>query len=242
MQLCVLYTGQRFVQDIMKDRATTANQEPLEVDPIPFNMAKHGARYRRQKANCELWHIIFVLNTSGKIHMHFNTMTATLGKLVPLLCKPLKISVMKFDGENISEHCYENSGEGQVSDRDATVKWTQETGTTKSVCDYILRDKGCGIGSSAAPCVNVVILTSGGESNTADVCDTITCLQGIRNVDTYAISAGDLQLNCEDENVNKFYLDRFTDLEKQLNLIINRLIADQAPYGCASESVNYSGV
>ena len=58
---------------------------------------------------------------------------------------------------SIAEHCYDNGGEGQVSDREAVAQWSQEAGhralCIQKVCDYNLRDKGCGI---AAPCVSML--------------------------------------------------------------------------------------
>ena len=57
----------------INSRHSTAEPEPLPVDPTPFNAMQHGARYRRQDNTCHpngIQHILFVLDTSGSVREH----------------------------------------------------------------------------------------------------------------------------------------------------------------------------
>ena len=67
-------------------RRSTAEPEPLPVDPTPFNFLEHGTRYRRQDTDCKpdgIQHILFVLDTSGSIgQANFNKVKEALSLLV----------------------------------------------------------------------------------------------------------------------------------------------------------------
>ena len=248
------------------DREIT-EPEGLPNDPLPFNTVEHGARYRRQDY-CEVQHILFVLDTSGSIgEDDFNTVTRVLGMLVPLFCKPIKIAAMTFDHEYYVEFCfndYDNTGGGRVLAGEAIgnipyirpgqgseTRWTHTAGAAQCVCDYVFRDRGCDIGSTAAPCVDVVFFTDGHANDPVEnICETVQCLHGIRNVNTYTISVGDpntLKLDCMEENDLKFdeyHLFNFENisvLEDQLNLIISRFISDPFSYECASTFIDPQG-
>ena len=234
--------------------------EQLPIDPKPFNLVEHKARYRRDD-HCPLQHILFVLDTSGSIgEDDFNTVTTVLGSLVPLFCKPIKIAAMTFDHEYYVEFCfdeYDNSALGRYLAGEALwsipyirpgqswgSRYTHTAGAAQCVCDYIFRDRGCGIGSTAAPCVDVVFFTDGHANDPVqNVCETVQCLHDIRNVNTYTISVGNpyqLKLDCMEENnlrLDEYHLFNFksiSDLENQLNLIIHRLITNPISYECAS--------
>lgn len=109
----------------IKQRRSTVEAEPLPIDPIPFNITEHGARYRRQ-SHCSpnsIQHILFVLDTSGSISVsEFNRVTAVLSDLVLFFCKPIKVAVMTFDHEYFVEfcfNCFDNTCGGRVETREA---------------------------------------------------------------------------------------------------------------------------
>ena len=128
------------------------------------------------------------------------------------------------------------------------IRYTHTAGAAQCVCDYIFRDRGCGIGQAAAPCVDVVFFTDGiANDPVLNVCDTIACLHGTRNVNTYTLGVGNpdwFMLKCmkdPDIELNDYHLFNFEtieDLEEHLHIIIRRLIYDAASYPCVSTSVD----
>ena len=261
--------GRRSIKEesrISKRDATTIQPKPLTIKPTPFNVVEHGARYRRQYCgHQEYQHILLVLDTSGSIgQIDFDRVTAALGQLVPLFCSPIKIAAMTFDHEYFEEFCfddYDNTASGR-QDAGAAVgsipyirpgqgsgtRWTHTAGAAQCVCDYIFRDRGCGIGQAAAPYVDVVFFTDGKANDPVlDVCETVTCLHGISNVNTYTLAVGDsndLKLDCMEENdleLDEYHLFDFEtieDLEEQLEEIFRRLITDPVSYPCVSTCVD----
>ena len=102
----------------IKSQSEKIEHEPLPNNPLAFDVAEHGARYRR--CNCVpdgIQHILFVLDTSGSIgESDFNRVTAKLSELVILFCKPIKVAVMTFDHEYFVEfcfNCFDNTCDGR---------------------------------------------------------------------------------------------------------------------------------
>ena len=200
---CVIYklVGRRSVHEEMKRplpkrRCSTAEPETLPVDPTPFNIIEHGARYRRQ-ANCQLGpdefrYILFVLDTSGSIGItSFNRVTALLSQLTPLFCDPIKIAVMTFDHAYFVEFCFDehdNTPLGRVQAGEAIsnipyiregqgpgTRWTHTAGAAQCVCNYMLTS-ACGLPVSAG-CMDVVFITDGYSNDPSrNICEEIRCL------------------------------------------------------------------
>ena len=97
------------------------------MNPIPFDFATHGGRYRRQSnQNCQpddTRYILFILDTSGSIGIgNFQNMTASLSKLVNRFCKRIKIAAMTFSDYHHIEfnfNCFDNTCDGRRETRDA---------------------------------------------------------------------------------------------------------------------------
>ena len=195
---------------LSKRRRSTAEPETLPVDPTPFNIIEHGARYRRQ-ANCQLGpdeyhYILFVLDTSGSVgSTTFNRVTALLSQLTTLFCEPIKSAVMTFDHEYFVEFCFDKHnntplGRFQASEAIRNIqyiregqgpgtRWTHTAGAAQCVCNYMLTST-CGL-PVAASCIDVVFITDGYFNDpSGNICDEIRCLHNCRGVNTFAIGYG----------------------------------------------------
>ena len=191
----------------------TAKPPPLAYDPIPFNVADYGARYRR-RGSCKpdgIQHIVFVLDTSSSIGKEeFESLTAALSALPPLFCRPIRISVLTFDHEYFVEFCFDcfdNTCSGRLDAGSAIRKiqfhrpgarFTHTAGAAKCVCDLILTTK-CGLDADAS-CIDVVFITDGRSNDPyRNVCDDVSCLHNRYGVNTIAIGIGDVdkqEINC----------------------------------------------
>ena len=247
-------------QPHIDNRRSTAEPEPLPVDPIEFDMFEHGERYRRSYGSrCrpnDIQHILFVLDTSTSIgRRNFDRVTAALSKLVVLFCKPIKVAVMTFDHEFYVEFCFDcfdNTCAGRVAAGDAVrsipyyrpgssgVRFTHTGGATQCICDYVLTSS-CGIYSSAN-CIDVVYITDGRSNDPRlNVCKVVKCLHNQRRVNTYAIGiarADPVELQCiidDDINQNVFHLfnfDSFDDFEDTIDTLIEVLQQGGTDYVC----------
>ena len=238
---------------------------------------EHGARYRRQQdSTCHpdgIQHILFVLDRSGSIgEAEFNRVTATLGNLVPLFCKPIKIAMMTFDHEYFEEFCFDrfdNTCAGRANAADAIscinynlndgTRYTHTAGAIDCVCDYMLSFDNCGLPLDAT-CIDVIFITDGQSNDpNRDVCveshsDDMLCLHNIFQgvVNTFAIgiaNANEDELQCINNNVGESYLFNFlsfSDFEMQFRNAIGKLIgdtnADGDPYVCIDPKETASGV
>jgi hypothetical protein len=241
-------------------RSPGTEPQPLPVNPIPFSIAEHGARYRRQ-TNClpnGMQHILFVLDTSGSISVsEFNRVTSVLSELVLFFCNPIKIAVMTFDHEYYVEfcfNCYDNTCGGRFGameavkniDRNAHrsgTRYTHTAGAAQCVCDFILSPT-CGL-DPTANCIDVVFLTDGKSNDpNLDVCNEINCLHNRFGVNTYAIGIDDAskpELECISEAVpGQFHLFNFLsfdDFEDTFQQLVDILLAGSLnpngdPYVC----------
>ena len=203
----------------LKHQVVADEPELLAIDSIPFSISERGARHRRQE-DCEYQHILFVLDTSGSITGEtFNKLTALLGDLVVLFCKPISVAVMTFDNQYYMEFCF-NEFDNSPLGRDRTNKtirsipyvrpgrecerarYTHTAGAARCICDYVFGLGGqeeryrCGLDLASAPCVDVVFITDGQANDPElDVCETVQCLHdksttSTYNVNTYAIGVG----------------------------------------------------
>ena len=233
-------------------RRSLSEPEPLPVDPTPFNVLEHGARYRRQQENeClpnGMRHILFILDTSGSIReTNFNRITAALSTLVLLFCRPIKIAVMTFDHEYFVEfcfNCFENTCTGRydagVAIRsinytryDGTgTRWTHTAGAAQCVCNFMLSET-CGL-SLTANCIDVVFITDGRSNDpNHDVCSEIRCLHNRFGVNTFAIGIGYVnitELECivnHDIGPGQFHLFNFlsfNEFHNKMQEMIHRLM------------------
>ena len=201
--------GRRSVDDEvlrrMFKKRETADPEPLPVDPIPFNIAEHGARYRRQsKDGCApdgIQYILFVLDTSSSVREEqFDNVIAVLSELFALFCKPIRVAVMTFDHEYFMEFCFDcfdGSCDGRRGAYEAMrsiqyrynrtgIRYTHTAGAVDCVCDHMLDHDLCNIPENAS-CVDVIFITDG-LSNEPDrnVCSETLCLHNIPGVNTFA--------------------------------------------------------
>ena len=226
-------TGRRSVRSEMgrshiKRRRSTAEPKPLPIDPMPFNVVEHGARYRRQDS-CHpdgIQHILFVLDTSTSVsESEFNRAASALADLVIFFCKPIKIAVMTFDHEYFVEfcfNCFDNTCTGRQDTRAAFlsivkdanrdgIRFTHTGGAAQCVCNVILTES-CGL-DPAANCIDVVFITDGQSNDpNRDICSDILCLHNRFGVNTFAIgidNANMTELQCITDNDNNIGGDAF---------------------------------
>ena len=214
--------------------------KPLENDPIPFDMTLHGSRYRR-KITCypdNTQYILFMLDTSGSIGQdNFEAMTSTLGRLVPLFCRPIRIGVMTFNHEYYVEFCfdfYDNKCQGREDAGDAISEIDYRSGNTHTggavqcACDFML-SPDCGLPPGAS-CIDVVVITDGLSNGPRPVCDQVQCLHDRYGVETYAIGIGianQIELDCISNHTsdpfNLFAFESFANFQSNLTVLLTML-------------------
>ena len=209
-------------------RRSAPEPDPLPIDPTPFNVLEHGARYRRQQS-CQpdgIQHILFVLDTSGSIsETEFYRVTNVLSELVLFFCKPIKMAVMTFDHEYFVEfcfNCFQNTCSGRQDTRHAFLaivyganrsgtRFTHTGGAAQCVCDVILTPS-CGL-DPAATCVDVVFITDGRSNDpNRDICTDILCLHNRFGVNTFALGIENYyypELQCITDDDNNIGGDAF---------------------------------
>ena len=178
--------------------------KPLPVDPVPFDFAKHGARYRRDHTHCEpddTVHILFILDTSGSIgRSNFELMTEALSKLVHRFCNPIKIAVMTFNHDRKIEFCFNCFGSSCTGRSQAKLAMSNITyrsgGThtgeaTQCVCSNMLTSQ-CGFPdlSQGTRCLDVIYVTDGLSNGALNVCNEIECIYGLENTDVNVFAFG----------------------------------------------------
>ena len=223
---------------------TPMQPQPLPNEPLPFDYARHGTRYRRQSryehclAPDSVQHVLFMLDTSGSIGSeNFENMTRSLSKLVRHFCRPIKIAAMIFSHERHLQFCF-NCHDNTCTGRKAAARAVKDiryrggsTHTalaTKCACDTIL-STSCGFNTTAA-CLDVIYVTDGYSNDPyRSVCPTVRCLHDRNNTDVkvYAFGIGD--------NVNETELACITG-SADYNLWGNRLFRVPT-YQSFSESI-----
>ena len=234
---------------------------PLEKDPLLFKWAEHGRRMQRQvftgNRNCQpdgIQHILFMLDTSGSIgSADFQRMTASLSRLVALMCKPVRIAAMTFNHDYKVEfcfNCFDNTcgGRGKMMNAMYNIPyrsgWTHSGGAARCACDFLLT-LTCGIDPRAS-CIDVVFITDGRSNDPArDVCTEIQCLHNRFGVNTYAIGIRNYrqsELDCITKASNSmsiFNYNTFDEFSASLASVIARLIPDpnnNVQYTCIDPS------
>ena len=236
-------SGKRSLQkeqkvNIRKPDKSKPYLKPLENDPIPFDMNLHGSRYRRQ-TTCypdDTQYILFMLDTSGSIgRNNFEEMTSTLGQLVSLFCRPIRIGVMTFNHEYYVEFCFnsfDNTCHGRSSVRNAINQANYRSGSTHTggavqcACDFMLSTT-CGLPPDAS-CIDVVVITDGHSNGPRPVCHQVRCLHNRYGVNTFAIGIGNAdqnELDCisdysDPTRFNLFNFDSFAEFQSTLNELI----------------------
>lgn len=237
----VCHAGKRAVREERKRRRanrrqrSTTEPEPLPIDPIPFSISEHGARYRRQTGKCYpdgIQYILFILDTSGSIDKNeFDRVTKVLGDLILFFCRPIRVAVMTFDHEYFVEYCFNchsNTCGGRGAAREAMrnvnygfsregTRYTHTAGAAQCVCDFML-SRTCGV-DPVANCIDVIFLTDGQSNDpNRDVCSDIRCLHNRFGVNTFAIGIDDpsmAELDCiSDANPGDYHLFNFLDFQE----------------------------
>lgn len=261
MYACIMiYKGRRAAVDMeeelfnfsfpnTEERRSVPEPKPLEKDPIPFDIHKHSHRYRRT-TQCEVQHVLFLLDTSGSIGNHdFRRLTQTLGNLVPLFCKSIEIAAMTFSDTHFLEFCFDhfdNNCPGRRAAKRAIKAIPYRGGMTHTAealqCafDHILTSD-CGL-EVDAECISVVFFTDGRSNGPGNVCQVIQQLKQRRKFETYSIGIGNTnpnELRCiagdpdtDDTDSNLFHFPSFNKFVRDLNVI--ERVFDNTGYSCVN--------
>ena len=167
--------------------SSNAELEPEPDNPIPFDMLKHGHRYRRgYDRECrESQYILFVLDTSASIsNDSFEMMTTAIGCLVPLFCNPIKVAVLTFarnfymefgfdcplfngntcqDRKNIAAAIAAiNYRRGPATYTGGVIQCVDELLTNRQIANFNINED--------TRCLDVVFITDGQSNGPLDVC------------------------------------------------------------------------
>lgn len=227
----------------IKERRSTPEPDPLDKDPVPFDIHKHGHRYRRT-TQCEVQHVLFLLDTSGSIgRSDFRRLTSTLGKLVPLFCKSIEIAAMTFSDTHFLEFCFnhfDNNCPGRRAAKRAIQAIPYRGGMTHTAealqCafDHILT-QDCGL-EADAECINIVFFTDGRSNGQGNVCEVIQELKSRRKFETFSIGIGNTnpeELSCiasDANSTNLFQFPSFNNFVRELSVI--ERVFDNTGYAC----------
>ena len=207
--------------------------QPLENAPVEFDIHKHGHRYRHT-AQCEVQHVLFLLDTSGSIgKRNFKRLTSTLADLVPLFCKSIEIAAMTFSQTHFLEFCFnefDNDCAGRLGARAAIRSIRYRGGSTHTAeavqCafDNILTPS-CGLAQDAE-CVSIVFFTDGMSNGLGNVCEVVEQLKRQRKFESFSIGIGEStnkeELKClasDAENTNLFQFPSFGQFVQELGMI-----------------------
>ena len=249
------YVGKRSLrkkvrEPVINRQPSQVEAKPLPVDPIPFDFATHGGRYRRQRnQNCQpddTRYILFILDTSGSIGIaNFEKMTDSLSKLVNRFCKRIKIAVMTFDHNHHIEfnfNCFDNTCAGRRETMDAMKSIRYRGGLTytgeATLCactSLLISDFGfpdLPTGSSGTRCLDVIYVTDGHSNGPIDVCHSpvMDCLHVMPDVDmnVFAIGIGNNydvnELKCitnKDDFKHIFFETNFTTFSGSIDAVSN---------------------
>ena len=247
----------------IKSQSEKIEHEPLPNNPLAFDVAEHGARYRR--CNCvpdDIQHILFVLDTSGSIgESDFNRVTAKLSTLVWLFCKPIKVAVMTFDHEYFVEfcfNCFDNTCDGRFMAKTAIstinyshnrfgTRYTHTGGAAQCVCDHML-SLTCDLPLDAN-CIDVIFITDGQSNDpNRDVCTDILCLHNRPGVKTFAMGIGltnSLEIECitdsDDIGPNEFSFfnyPTFDEFEAFFDTVVELLLIEAQDPNSEYECIN----
>ena len=171
--------------------------QPLDVDPVPFDIRQHSHRYRRSSV-CDVQYVLFILDTSDSIgHNDFYSMTNVLGDLVHLFCKPTKIAAMTFSDRYVREFCF-NQFDNDCAGRFATKRAIQSihyrggathTGEAVQCAFENILTEHCGLPQDAE-CISIVFFTDGMSNGDTDVCSVIKELKDKREFESYSVGIG----------------------------------------------------
>ena len=205
----------------------------LEIEPVAFDIHKHGHRYRRT-TQCQVEHVLFLLDTSGSIGEHdFKRLTRTLGDLVPLFCKSIEIAAMTFSHEHYLEFCFnefDNDCAGRLAARRAIRHIPYRRGNTHTAeavqCafDNILTPR-CGL-APEDECVIIVFFTDGRSNGKGSVCKVVEQLKQQRKFESISVGIGgatnEEELRClasDANSTNRFQFPSFDGFVENLSKI-----------------------
>lgn len=236
----------------INSHSLNAELEPELDNPIPFDVLKHGHRYRRDNhRECsESQHILFVLDTSGSIGFsNFRKMTNALSCLVPLFCNPIEVAVITFDDEYFMEfcfNCFSSTCEGRKAASDAiaaipyhypgltytggVVRCVNNLLTNRQMCDFSIDDED-------THCLDVVFITDGRSNGHIDVCHEIKIsrLHREKKIAVHAIGIGpnvnQNEINCLKKNdtnnlIKNLHFSSFEEFTTTLNEVVSFLKND----------------
>lgn len=228
---------------------SSSEPKPLPIDPIPFNLFKHGGLYKRQSSiECypdDTRYVLFMLDTSGSIGLqNFTRMTSSLSMLVNHFCRHIQVAAFTFSGQHFIEFCFDcfdNDCIGRDQARDAMTCIQYRGGgthtgeATQCVCDNVLTPR-CGfpeLSTDRITCLDVVYVTDGKSKGPTNVCDKVQCLydlehQGVE-LNVFAIGIDDYnmtELQCITKSHSFNYVnnpileaDSFDDFENTISII-----------------------
>ena len=217
--------------------------EPEPDNPIPFDVLKHGHRYRRQgyDRECrESQYVLFVLDTSGSIpDSDFEAMNDALGCLLPLFCNPIKVAVMTFGNDFYMEFgfdCHGNTCQDRKAAAAAIGAITHRrgrrtlTGGAVQCVDELLTNRQIANFSidEDTRCLDVVFITDGRSNGPLDVCHEInqSRLLSDRRVKLHSIGIGNVnenEINCLSGSESGIFFKNFTMFTNALNGIVHVL-------------------
>lgn len=226
----------------INSHSSNAELEPEPDNPIPFDMLKHGHRYRRDNhRECsESQHILIVLDTSGSIGVsNFREMTASLSCLVPLFCNPIQVGVITFSRNYFLEFCFDcfdNTCEGRNATANAiraipyrggmtytggVVRCVNEllTNQLQQTCNFDIDD-------GDTHCLDVVFITDGYSNGPIDVCQEInnSRLHNDSKIEVHAIGIGNsvnmAEIDCLSKGHESIFYEKFDDFIKGLKGIV----------------------
>ena len=228
-----------------EEKRSTPEPKPLDKDPVPFDIHKHGHRYRRT-TQCEVQHVLFLLDTSGSIgRRDFRRLTQTLGNLVPLFCKSIEIAAMTFSDTHFLEFCFDhfdNNCPGRWAAKRAIQDIPYRGGMTHTAealqCafDHILTPD-CGLDTDAE-CISVVFFTDGRSNGPGNVCEVVQELKQTRKFESFSIGIGSTnpnELRCiasDADSTNLFQFPSFNNFVRELNVI--ERVFDNTGYSCVN--------
>ena len=223
-------------QAVVHHQYSYIKPQPLQEDPVPFNLLQHGHRYIRcSHDQCPVHYVLFMLDTSRSIgEENFCKMTCELGNLVQWFCDPIQIAAMtlvmitmkKFASTGLTIPVRNGIVLKELYKQFAivTVELTQ-----LKLCsvffDNMLTEE-CGLPVDVADkCISVVFFTDGGSNDPGDICSVITELKGCHNFESFSIGIGDIrnetELRCiaNLSNVGNCQFPTFDRFVRELNTI-----------------------
>ena len=220
--------------------------QPLDVDPVPFDIHQHSHRYRRSSV-CDVQYVLFLLDTSGSIgHNDFYRMTEALGDLVHLFCKSIKVAAMTFSHEHFREFCFDQF-DNDCAGRFATKRAIQSihyrggatyTGEAVQCAFDNLFTENCGLPQDAE-CISIVFFTDGMSNGYRNVCSVVEELKDKRKFESFSVGIGrhtnEDELRCIASDADQRHIFQYPTFDKFISeLLTIETVLDNSRYTCVN--------